>query len=269
MTNARYRGVIVPLVTPLDERGEVSERSVERLIDSIRPSVSGLMPALTSGEGWRLSEAQWGDMVAATRHHARGLPVLAGVQVEDTAGVIERARLGMELGVDAVVVTTPFRKDATQDEIYEHYRAIREALPVPIFVYNEAALSGNEIELDTMLRICRIPDVVGIKESSGSVEFTNRLVAAETGVPVFQGWENLLAQTPGVDGYVLPLANLEPALCAAMLTAPSPELQARIDAVCEQHELLGDEWYASLKRELVRRGVIDTAKVSEGRRVMA
>ena len=263
MTNTAYRGVIVPMVTPLDDRGDVSERSVERLVASLRPYVNGLMPALTSGEGWRLSPAQWRDVVAFTKRYAGSLPVLAGVQVEDTAGVIARARVGMELGVDAVVVTTPFGAGVTQDQIVEHYQAIRAAVPVPIFVYNEGAISGNAIELDTMLRICRIPGVVGIKESSGSVEFTNRLVAARTGVPVFQGWEHLLADTPGVDGCVLPLANLEPAVCAAMLATPSAELRARIQALCEQHDLLGDEWYVAIKRELVRRGVIDTAKVIE------
>lgn len=263
MTSTRFGGVIVPLVTPLNERGGVSERSVERLVASVRPYVNGLMPALTSGEGWRLSPTQWRDVVSFTKRYAGSLPVLAGVQVEDTAGVIARARVGQELGVDAIVVTTPFGAAVTQDQIVAHYETIRDSLTVPIFVYNEGAISGNAIELDAMLRICRIRGVVGVKESSGSVEFTNRLIAARTGVPVFQGWEHLLAETPGVDGCVLPLANLDPAVCGAMLAKPSAELQARIQALCEQHDLLGDDWYVAIKQELVRRGVIDTAKVIE------
>jgi 4-hydroxy-tetrahydrodipicolinate synthase len=261
VTGTGFCGVIVPMVTPLDERGEVSERSVQRLVASVRPYVNGLMPALTSGEGWRLSAGQWRDVVAYTKRHAGGLPVLAGVHVEDTAGVIERARIGEELGVDAVVVTTPFGAGVSQEQILEHYLAIREALSLPIFIYNEAAVSGNAIEFDTMLRICRIPGVAGVKESSGSVEFTNRLVAARTGVPVLQGWEHLLVETPGVDGCVLPLANIEPGVCAAMVAAPSPEQHARILALCERHGLLGNEWFVALKQELVRRGVIDTAVV--------
>lgn len=256
-----YQGVIVPLVTPLDESGTVSRKSVKRLIDSVRDKVDGLMPALSSGEGWKLSERQWRDMVAYTAEYAGGLPVLAGIQLPDTRSVLERSRLALELKVNAIVVTTPFQKNISQDEIYEHYRALRQSSSVPLFLYNEAALSGNNIELETLLRICRLPDVVGIKESSGSAEFTRKLVEGKPGVPIFQGWENLLLESVGVDGYIMPLANIEPELCTSMLKTPTAEKQARINAVCEQHGLFKEDWYRGLKAELVRRGVLETEKV--------
>lgn len=257
-----YRGVIVPLVTPLDESGEVSKRDVERLVASLAGRVSAFMPTLSSGEGWKLSERQWRDMVTYTVAAAKGVPVLAGIQLPDTEAVLRRAQMALELGVSAMVVTTPFRKGISQEEIYEHYRTLRRGTTLPLFIYNEAAVSGNNIELETLLRICKLPDVVGIKESSGSAEFTRKLVAAKTGVPVFQGWENLLLESPGVDGYVMPLANLEPELCQSMLEAPTGEKQASINAVCEKHGLFKEDWYRGLKAELVRRGVISTTKVA-------
>jgi 4-hydroxy-tetrahydrodipicolinate synthase len=257
-----YRGVIVPLITPLDESGAVHRSSLHRLIDSIRRGVSALMPALSSGEGWKLSLGQWRDVVAYTVEHAQGLPVLAGIQLPDTRAVLERCVLARELGVDAIVVTTPFSKGLSQEAIYDHYQALREGTSLPLFIYNEAALSQNHIELDTLLRICRLTNVVGIKESSGSAEFTRALVASRCGVPVFQGWENLLIEAPGIDGCVMPLANLDPALCGAMLAAPTREKQAEINAVCEQYGLFKEDWYHGIKKELVRRGIIDSARVA-------
>jgi len=256
-----YRGIIVPLITPLTDNGAVSKPCVRRLMESLHGKVDGFMPALSSGEGWKLSEAQWRDMVAYTIEYAEGQPVLAGIQLPDTSSVIARSRWAEELRVDAIVVTTPFDRGLAQESIYEHYATLRRHTSLPIFIYNEAALSQNNIEIETLLRICRLPNVVGIKESSGSIEFTCELLAHQPGVPVFQGWENLLLQSAGVDGYVMPLANLDPALGQTMLAAPAAETQAKINAICEAHGLFKDSWYHGIKHELVSRGVIDTARV--------
>jgi 4-hydroxy-tetrahydrodipicolinate synthase len=259
----RYSGTIVPLVTPLDAAGQVSIPSVGRLVASVRRQVTGLMPALSSGEGWKLSERQWTDMVAATVACADGLPVLAGLQVPDTAAVLDRARLAVRLGVDAIVVTAPFGAGVGQEDIWAHFRTVISTVDVPLFVYNESALSGNEIEFDTLVRICRLPGVVGVKESSGSAELTSRLAAAVPGVPVFEGWENLLTAARGIAGMVGPLANLEPELCNAVLADPSGPRQAEVNAACERFSVFQDDWYRSVKRELHRRGVVETDRTVE------
>jgi len=254
-------GVIVPLVTPLTAEGAVCPASVERLVESVRPDVTGLMPALSSGEGWRLQPWQWRDMVLLTRRFARGLPVLAGIELPTTGEVIERAALARQLEVDAIVVAPPFAADLPQDQVRAHYQAIRAAAGLPIFLYNEPKLTGTAMTLETLIELCRSEGVVGIKDSSASLALTQGLVAAGTGVPVFQGWEHLCAATtPGVAGYVLPLANLHAGLCRSMLQAPSPVLQAEIDRRCAEHALLDDQWYLSLKRELRRRGIISDAR---------
>lgn len=252
-----YRGVIVPLVTPLTEEGTVCAASVERLIDSVRSAATGLMPALSSGEGWRLSLAQWRDMVKLTRRFADGLPVLAGIELPDTRQTIQRALMARQLEVDAVVIPTPFARDLPAPEVKRHFEAVARECRLPLFVHNEPKLTGTALSLETLIALCRQDFVVGVKESSGSVELTRALVAAGTGVPVFQGWEHLCAATtPGVQGYILPLSNLEPALCRIMLESPDEQLQAEIARHVAAHDLLGDQWYLGLKRELRRRGVI-------------
>jgi 4-hydroxy-tetrahydrodipicolinate synthase len=269
-----FGGVMVPLVTPLGDHDKVCATGVERLIASVRPAATGLIPALSSGEGWQLDEAQWRDMVTLTRCFAGGLPVLAGIELPSTREAMERAQLARWLEVSAVVVPPPFADQQTHataasetELILAHLRAVAQAARLPVFLYNEPKLTGRRLRPETLVELCRSGLLVGVKDSSGEVDVTRALVAAETGVPVFQGWEHLCQDTtPGVDGYILPLSNLEPALCRTMLQAPSPTLQAEMLEHCTAHDLLGERWYVGLKRELTRRGVIASDRlVSPGR----
>ena len=80
-------------------------------------------------------------------------------------------------------------------------------------------------------------------------------------MPVFQGWEHLCYLSRGVDGYILPLSNLEPELCLEMLNNPAAEKQNKIDALCKTYNILGEDWYVFLKKELQQRGIIKTGRV--------
>jgi 4-hydroxy-tetrahydrodipicolinate synthase len=252
-----YGGVIVPLVTPVTAEGDICASSVERLIACVRAGANALIPALTTGEGWRLGPAQWRDMVALTCRFAGGLPVLAGIEVSTTREAIDRARLARKLGATAVVVPPPFVVVDPTADVEAHVTDISLASGLPVLLHNEPTLTRNWLCARTVIDLCRTGVLVGVNDASGSAELTRELVQARTGVPVFQGWENLCEQTtPGVDGYILPLSNLEPALCLAMGQAPSPGLQAEMLRHCAAHDLLGDTWYVGLKRELARRGVI-------------
>lgn len=256
-----YSGTIAPLITPLDDSGAVSERCAGRLIDSLYGHVTALMPGLSSGEGWALTGQQWQQMIAATSAYSRGLPVLAGILLPDTSAVIWRAEQAVALGVDGIVVTTPFGGEITQEQIYQHYAAIRAAVKVPLFVYNEAAISENHIELDTLRRICQLPGIVGVKESSGSPGLTRRILDAIPQVPIFEGWEHLLLDAGNVAGLIGPLANLEPELCNRMLFEPTGQCQAEINDACVRYGLHADNWYRCVKTELVHRGILDNDRV--------
>ncbi len=254
----KYRGIIPPLVTPLTESGEVCETSLMRLTDFVRPYSSALMPCLSTGEGWALSYTQWRKMALLSKKYADGLPVLVGVEVPTTEEVVERSREAGKLGADAVVVTTSFRRGLSQEDIYNHFRTIKDSVDIPIFLYNESSISGNHIEPETISHICELGNVVGIKEASGSIEVTKQLLEMRLGVPIFQGWENLCCDSDGVDGYILPLSNLEPSMCLEMLENPTPQSQEKIDAFCKKYNIVGKDWYVYVKRELKRRGIIDS-----------
>ena len=254
------KGIIPPLVTPIDEKGEVDEVSVRKLIGFVSPYSSALMPKLSSGEGWALSDKQFDDMIKFTVKYSK-LPVFAGVEYSTTDKVIEKAKIAKSLGINAIVITTPFRKNVSQQEIYEHFLRIRDEVGISVFIYNEETISENSIGFETMVKLCKLGNIIGIKEASGSAELTQRLVKANLGVPIFQGWEHLCFQSKGVDGYILPLSNLEPQLCSEMLQNPTPEKQKEIDTLCKKYNIAGSDWYGWLKKELHQREIIATERV--------
>ncbi|MFJ9173199.1 dihydrodipicolinate synthase family protein [Streptomyces sp. NPDC102360] len=253
------RGVVVPLVTPVDENGKVDEDSVARLLESLHGNVAGFMPALSSGEGWKLSLAQWMDMVRYTVRYARGLPVLAGAELGYAPLIAGRSELAASLGADAVVVPPPFGN--TEDAglgFVDHVRAIERDADLPIFLYCENAVSDWTLDADALAGACALPSVVGVKESSNDEEFTREALDRGIEVPVFQGWEHLLTKVPGTAGFIGSLANLEPGACREALADPTPERQRTVDDLSERYRLDADDWYAHLKKELAARGVIST-----------
>ncbi|MFZ3555689.1 dihydrodipicolinate synthase family protein [Streptomyces sp. BH055] len=253
------RGVIVPLVTPLDDNGKVDEDSVARLLDSLHGTVSGFMPALSSGEGWKLSLAQWMDMVRYTVRHARGLPVLAGAELGYAPLIAGRSELAASLGADAVVVPPPFGDSAGANlGFVEHVRAIERDANLPIFLYCENAVSDWPLDADALARACAVPSVVGVKESSNDEGFTRQVLARDIEVPVFQGWEHLMTKVPGTAGFIGSLANLEPGACRDALADPTPARQKAVDDFSERYRLDADDWYVHIKKELAARGVIST-----------
>jgi 4-hydroxy-tetrahydrodipicolinate synthase len=253
-------GLIPPLVTPINSKDNVCEQSVKKLINFVLPYSSALMPCLSSGEGWALNDKQWEDMIKFTKKYSSCLPVIAGIESKTTSEVVKKAKKAKKLEVDAIVITTPFEKNISQKKIYTHFKQI-EKIGMPIFIYNEEAISGNVIELNTIKKICKLGNIIGIKEASGSVAFTKALIDLKLNIPIFQGWEHLCYATIGVEGYILPLLNLEPELCLEMLKNPTQSNQDKIDSICKKYNLLNNDWYVSLKKELHKRGIISTARV--------
>ena len=254
------KDLVVPLVTPVGPSGEVVEDDVRRLVESVGVHATALMPTLSSGEGWRLSPEQWEDMVAATLRHSFGLPVYAGVELPTTCTVVDRAQVAASLGVDAVVATTPFTPVIDSEAVINHFRVILERAGVPLLIYNESVLSGNTCAADVLAQCSALPGVVGVKESSGAAATVACLMEARVGVPIYQGWEHLIGEPPGVAGCAVSLANLEPAWCRQLAEDPSPAGRERVDRACQQYHLDADDWYRHLKTELVRRGILTSSR---------
>ncbi|GLQ30995.1 dihydrodipicolinate synthase family protein [Litoribrevibacter albus] len=253
------KSILIPLVTPLNVQKKVCEFSVKALIERTKSYTEGYIPCLTSGEGWKLSEEDWCDMVAYTRKYAPTHRIVAGIEKPTTEEVLRFAQLGAELGIDGIIITSPFDEAISQEDIYQHYRKVHDQLSIDIYIYNESELSLNTTQPETLVRISELPRVVGIKESSNSEEFNAiRAHLQSNGVKVYQGWEDKIVDDRFADGNICSLSNVYPQLCLQATQAPSDELKSQIGELCERHQIFAEDWYAHIKHFLNSTGVISS-----------
>jgi 4-hydroxy-tetrahydrodipicolinate synthase len=251
------RGVFVPLVTPLSDAGEVCRDSVQQLMATCSASALGFVPCLTSGEGWRLSQRQWSAMLQFTLEAAQGRPVIAGIERPTTGEVLVYAGEAAQLGAKAIMLTSPFGGASSQADIFEHYRRVHAGCGLDLYIYNESTLSGNTTGFDTLLAIAELPRVVGIKDSAEGGRDAAQIEALRAhGLAYYAGWEQQLATGLPVDGCVVSLANLEPALCRVALLSAAPAVAQEVARLSDVYALSSDDWYRHVKAALRARGVI-------------
>ncbi len=253
------KGILIPLITPLNEHKQVCEFSVKALIDRSKAFAEGYIPCLTSGEGWKLGEAHWRAMLEYTRRHAPSHKVVVGIEKSSTQEVLNFANIATTLGADGVIITSPFGESVSQEAIFQHYRAVHEQFPGEIYIYNESELSLNTTTPETLVRISELARVVGIKESSNSEEFNAiRNQLKSNGVRVYQGWEDKIVDDTNADGNICSLSNVYPKLCLQATQTPTSELKTTISELCERHQIFAEDWYAHIKLTLNTLGVISS-----------
>ncbi|WP_199434965.1 dihydrodipicolinate synthase family protein [Qaidamihabitans albus] len=214
-TGLSPHGVVPPLTTPLDGRGEVDRQSLERLVAfQLDAGVDGVFLGGSTGEIALLDTAQRRAVTEVALGTVAGaVPVLAGAVDTGTRRVIEHARQAAELGVDAVVVTAPFYVQPHPEEIVEHFRHVQAALDVPVVAYDIPSAVGARLTPDVVAELAEANLAVALKDSSGDLAaFREVLRRTGAGFPVLSGSE-LLADTAvelGAAGLVPGLANVDP-----------------------------------------------------------
>jgi 4-hydroxy-tetrahydrodipicolinate synthase len=166
-----FTGCGTAMVTPFRGDGSLDEVTLRKLIArQIEAGIDFLVPCGTTGESPTLTHEEHVRVVAITVEMAKGrVPVVAGAGGYNTAEVIAMARELAALGVDGILSVTPYYNKPTQEGLYQHYRAIAEAVDLPILLYSVQGRTGVNIEPATVARLAAIRNIVGIKEASGSI----------------------------------------------------------------------------------------------------
>lgn len=166
-----FTGTGTALVTPFRGDGTVDESTLRALIKrQIDAGIDFLVPCGTTGESPTLTHEEHLRVVEIAVEVARGrVPVLAGAGGYNTAEVIALARELVTLGADGILSVTPYYNKPTQEGLFQHYRAIAEAVALPIILYSVQGRTGVNIEPATVKRLAGIENIVGIKEASGNV----------------------------------------------------------------------------------------------------
>jgi 4-hydroxy-tetrahydrodipicolinate synthase len=216
-------GAIVAIVTPF-RNGKVDEEALRKLIEEqIAAGTDGIAPCGTTGESTTLSHEEHDRVIEITIDAVRKrVPVIAGTGSNSTAEALRLTRHAWEAGADAALIVCPYYNRPTQEGLYQHYRKIAEEVPIPIVIYNIASRTGVNMLPETLARLAKIPNIVGVKEASGSLKQMSDVIqlcgpdfAVLSGDDIF----TLALLALGGTGVISVVSNVVPADMAAMVDA--------------------------------------------------
>jgi len=174
------KGSLTALVTPFKD-GALDEKAFQDFVEwQITSGTHGLVPCGTTGESPTLSDSEHRRVISLCVEAANGrVPVIAGAGSNETVVSISYAKHAKELGADAALVVTPYYNKPNQEGIYQHFKAIADAVDIPIVVYNIPGRSIIDITNETMARLAKLPTVIACKDATGDI---SRVVAPHSGI---------------------------------------------------------------------------------------
>lgn len=227
-THAQITGSIVALVTPMLDDGSVDYPALRRLIDwHIQEGTDCIGVVGTTGESPTVTVEEHCEIIRvsveqAKLHGARRVPIMAGCGANSTAEAIELTRFAKSVGADCHLQVVPYYNKPTQEGQYRHFKAIAEAVDLPMILYNVPGRSVADMQHDTVLRLAAVPGIVGIKEATGNIERAQWLIReAPKHFAIYSGDDAtaVALMLCGGQGNVSVTANIAPrlmhALCAA------------------------------------------------------
>jgi 4-hydroxy-tetrahydrodipicolinate synthase len=219
-------GSIVALVTPMREDGSIDADALRRLIDwHVAEGTQCIGVVGTTGESPTVSVDEHCEIIRIAVEHAAGrIPVMAGAGGNSTAEAIELSRYALKVGADCTLSVVPYYNKPSQEGIYRHFKAVAEAVDIPMVVYNVPSRTVADMHADTALRLAQVPGIVGIKEATGDIARASDILRrAPPGFAVYSGNDDsaVALMLLGGHGSVSVTANVAPravqAICAAAL----------------------------------------------------
>jgi 4-hydroxy-tetrahydrodipicolinate synthase len=213
-----FRGSFTALVTPF-KNGSVDEKAFRGLVDwQIAEGTNGLVPVGTTGESPTLTHHEHNAVVEWCIDQAKGrVPVVAGAGSNSTREAVELSQHAEKAGADAVLVVTPYYNKPTQEGLYQHFKAINDAVGIPIIIYNIPARSVIDMSVETMQRLFELKNVAGVKDATANVvRVSQQRAAMGTDFNQLSG-EDATAlgfMAHGGHGCISVTANVAPRLCA-------------------------------------------------------
>lgn len=220
----KLSGVITALPTPFLENGALDVDALEKFVDfQIENGVSALLPVGTTGESPTLSHDEHAEVIRIVIKQAAGrVPVICGTGSNSTAEAVALTKQAADDGADYSLQVTPYYNKPSQEGLFRHFSAIADASPIPIILYNIAGRTGRNIETETVARLAEHPNIVGIKEASGSLsQVTDVVYAVPEDFMVFSGDDGLTLPiiAVGGDGVISVASNIIPQAMVEMTAA--------------------------------------------------
>jgi len=217
------RGSFTALVTPF-KNGELDEAGFRGLVNwQIQEGSHGLVPVGTTGESPTLSHDEHHKVVEWCVAEAKGrVPVIAGAGSNSTREAVSLAKHAEKAGADAVLVVTPYYNKPTQEGMYQHFKAVNDAIGIPIIIYNIPPRSVVDMSVDTMARLFELKNIAGVKDATANLARVSQQRHAMGPDFVQLSGEDMTAlayMAAGGHGCISVVANVAPKLCADLMTA--------------------------------------------------
>ena len=219
----QFKGSMTALVTPFRD-GRLDEDAFRALVSwQIEEGTQGLIPVGTTGESPTLSHAEHHRVVEMCVQEARGrAAVIAGAGSNNTSEAIDLAKHAEKTGADAVLVVTPYYNKPTQEGMYLHFKAINDAIGIPIFIYNIPPRSVVDMSVETMKRLFELKNIAGVKDATGNLARVSQQRQALGREFIQLSGEDMTAlafNAAGGQGCISVVSNVAPKLCAQMQAA--------------------------------------------------
>ncbi|GAA5160785.1 4-hydroxy-tetrahydrodipicolinate synthase [Viridibacterium curvum] len=219
-------GSLVALITPFLEDGQIDWPRFRALIDfHVREGTDGLVIVGTTGESPTVDVEEHCALIRVAVEHAAGrIPVIAGTGANSTSEAIELTRFAKEVGAVAGLSVVPYYNRPTQEGMYQHFKAIAEAVDLPVILYNVPGRTVADMQNDTVLRLAEVPGIIGIKDATGNIErITDLAMRAPKGFVLYTGDDMAVMAfiLLGGHGVISVSANVAPRLMHELCIAAS------------------------------------------------
>jgi 4-hydroxy-tetrahydrodipicolinate synthase len=242
-----FHGSMVALVTPMLEDGSLDRPALQKLVDfHVDGGTSAIVAVGTTGESATLDFDEHCEVIGAAVEYAAGrIPIIGGTGSNSTKEAIELTRCAAEAGADACLLVTPYYNKPTQEGMYLHFKAVAEAVPIAQILYNVPGRTACDLKPETVERLSRIPNVVGIKEATGDLGRAREILdRCGTSLDLYSGDDASAMDLMllGGKGVISVTANVAPAamrsMCAAAIAGERDRAAEINDRLMGLHERL-------------------------------
>ncbi|VAW83897.1 4-hydroxy-tetrahydrodipicolinate synthase [hydrothermal vent metagenome] len=242
-----FHGSLVALVTPMSDGGAVDSVALERLVNfHVDKGTDAIVAVGTTGESATLSATEHCDVIKQVVEYAQGrVPIIAGTGSNSTTEAIDLTRCAMTAGADACLLVAPYYIKPTQEGIYLHHKAIAEAVPIPQILYNVPGRTVCDIQPETIARLAKISNIIGVKEATGDLSRISRILElCGDQMDIYSGDDATAMEAIllGAKGDISVTANVAPQqmhdLCKAALAGDRNKAEKINTQLIELHELL-------------------------------
>jgi len=242
-----FTGSMVAMVTPMHDDGSVDWTALERLVDHhVAEGTDAIVSVGTTGESATLNHDEHGEVIARTVKAVAGrIPVIGGTGANSTAEAISLTRHAAEVGVDACLLVVPYYNKPPQEGLYQHFKAIADAVSIPQILYNVPGRTGVDMQNDTTLRLAEIDNIVAIKDATNDLDRGRDLISrAPQDFLIYSGEDGTACELmiSGGKGTISVTANAAPNLmhrmCQAAIAGGAGSARALNNQLAELHKAM-------------------------------